>query len=100
MLNQLRAPTQELAIAARSGNGLCRLVRTGNQPTGDRQSIPRIDGRHGEREVCQFLFTEVRLHVPIHRVGYMVANHGHRFSPRQRRAFALRVVRALTPGRQ
>src|SRR5438034_10372281 len=43
-----------------SARDLRRLIDAGNEPGGNRQAIPGIDGRHRQRQGAQLLLAEVR----------------------------------------
>src|SRR3954471_13569709 len=77
------------------GSGLsCRLLSIGTRrlimarfhASGDRQAIPRVNRRDGERQIREFLLGEMCSHQVVDRVCDVAArDQGHGFSPLERR---------------
>jgi hypothetical protein len=64
----------------------------------DSETIPRIDGYHGRRQIYKFLVAKILTNSFIESVGYVIAtNLRHRFSPFKRRPFAVREEWSLAP---
>src|SRR5436190_1345524 len=78
-----------------------RTVLARSQPRGDRQPVPGVHRRDGEREIAELLVAEVAAHGLVDRVRNVAFGHPrHRLRPGERRALTLRVVRAFPPGVQ
>src|SRR5207247_79928 len=84
-----------------SARDLRRLIDAGNEPGGNRQAIPGIDGRHRQRQVAQLLLAEVRSDFLVDSIRHVAAgDQGHGLRPCQGSALAIAVVRAFAPGVQ
>ncbi len=75
------------------------LVSAGDGSRGNAQPIPAIDGCDGQREVSEFLFTELLAGFFVHGIRNMrFRDPGDGFCPSQCSAFSVAVIRRFFPG--
>src|ERR1051325_5991748 len=78
---------------------MVRLVRAHWRSEADRKPVPGIDRDDCQRQVHQFPFCKLLLHLTVDFIWHLIfADSGNRFRPGQRCPFPLIVERGLAPG--